>query len=93
MPGRTKSNKAKRQEEQLVKVQREQAAADAYQSRKEAGEDVSLRRVAAEFGVSKTTLRRRVMSEGLTISDFNATKQKLTPPEEDTLVKSILEAS
>ena len=93
MPGRTRSDKAKRQQQQLLKVQKEQAAANAYQSRKGAGENVSFAKVADEFGVNKSTVRRRVLSVGLTISDFNATKQKLTPAEEDTLVTSILEAS
>jgi predicted DNA-binding transcriptional regulator len=93
MTGRTKSNKAKRQEERLLKAQKEQVAANIYQSRKEAGENVSYMKIAVEFGISKTTLRHRVLSEGLTLSEFNATKQKLTPPEEDTLVTSILEAS
>jgi len=93
MPGRAKSRKAKRQEERLVKTQKEQVAANAYRSRKEAGKDVSYAKVAAEFGVKESTVRRRVLSVGLSLSEFNATKQKLTPAEEEVLVTSILEAS
>lgn len=93
MPGRTKSNKAKRQEERLLKTQRERAAANAYQSRKDAGESVSYARIAAEFRVNESTVRRRVLSLGLSLADFNASKQKLTPAEEEVLVKSILDAS
>ena len=93
MPGRPKSKKARRQEEQLVKTQKERAAANAYQSRKETGESVSYAKVAAEFGVNESTVRRRVLSVGLSISEFNASKQKLTPAEEEVLVASILEAS
>jgi len=93
MPGRAKSRKAKRQQEQLLKAQKEQAAANAYQSRKEAGDNVSYATVAVEFGVSKSTIRRRVLSVGLSCSEFNASKQKLTPSEEEVLVTSILNAS
>ena len=93
MPGRAKSKKAKRQEERLEKTLREREAANAYQSRKEAGEGVSYAKVATEFKVNETTLRRRVLSLGQSISEFNATKQKLSPAEEEVLVVSILEAS
>lgn len=93
MPGRAKSKKTKRREEQLLKAQKEQAAANAYKSRKEAGEEVSYAKVAAEFGVKETTVRRRVQSVGLSLSEFAASRQKLTPAEEDILVQSILEAS
>ena len=93
MPGRAKSKKAKRQEDRLARTQRERAAADAYQSRKEAGENVSYEKIATEFQVNRCTVRRRVLSMGLPISHFNATKQKLTPAEEEVLVKSILHAS
>ena len=93
MPGRAKSRKAKRQEEQIVKTQKERVAANAYQSRKEAGKDVSYAKVAAEFGVKESTVCRRVLSVGLSLPEFNASKQKLTPAEEEVLVTSILEAS
>ena len=93
MPGRAKSKKAKRQERQLAKTLRERAAADAYQSRKEAGENTSYAKVAAEFGVYESTVHHRVLSVGCSIAEFNATKQKLTPAEEEVLVKSILESS
>ena len=93
MPGCAKSIKAKRQQEQLLKTQKERIAADTYKSRKEAGEDVSYAKVAAEFGVNKHTVRCRVLSVGLSLSEFNASKQKLTPAEEEVLVVSILKAS
>ena len=93
MPGRAKSNKAKEQEERLMKTQRERAAANAYQSRKEAGENVSYAKIAAEFRVNESTIRRRVLSLGLSLSDSNALKRKLSPAEEEVLVKSILDAS
>jgi transposase-like protein len=93
MPGRAKSKKARRQEERLEKSLKEQAAANAYQSQKEAGRNVSYAKVATEFGVNESTLSRRVLSVGVPIGEFNAAKQKLTPAEEETLVKSILEAA
>ena len=76
-----------------MKTQKERAAAVAYQSRKDAGENVSYTEVAAEFGVNRCTVRRRVLSVGLSLSEFNASKQKLTPAEEEVLVTSILKAS
>ena len=93
MPGRAKSKKLKRQQEQQLKAQRERAAANAYRSRKEAGVDVSYAKVAEEFGVKESTVRRRALSVGLSLSEFNASKQKLTLAEEEILVTSILEAS
>lgn len=93
MPGRAKSKKAKRQEEQVAKTLREHTAADAYQSRKEPGKEISYARVPSEFGVSESTLRRRILAIGCPISEFNAMKQKLLPAEEEVLVTSILEAS
>ena len=93
MPGRVRSQKAKPQEKQLAKTLREQAAADMFKSRKEAGEHVSYAKVAAEFGVHESTVRRRVLLIGCSISEFNSTKQKLTPVEEETFVTSILKAS
>lgn len=93
MPGRAKSKKANQQEQQLAKTLRERAAVNAYKSRKEEGEVVSYAGVATEFGVNECTLRRRVLSVGRPISEFNATKQKLSPAEETDLVKSILKAS
>jgi phosphoenolpyruvate-protein kinase (PTS system EI component) len=93
MPGHAKSRKAKRQQEQLLKTQKEQMAANTYQSWKEAGDNVSYTKVAAEFGVHKSTVRHRALSVGLSLSEFNTLKQKLTPAEEEVLVTSILEAS
>lgn len=93
MPGRAQSEKAKRQRKQQVKAQNERAAANAYQSRKGAGEDVSYAKVAIEFGVNESTVRRRVLSIGHSLSEFRASKQKLMPAEEEVLVASILEAS
>lgn len=93
MPGRAKSRKSKQQQELQLKTRQEQAAANAYQSRKEAGESVSYAKVAREFGVKESTVRRRVLSVGVPLPEFNALKQKLTPAEEEVLVTSILEAS
>lgn len=93
MPGCAKSKKLKRQQEQQLKAQIEQAAANAYKSRKEAGEDVSYAKVAREFGAKESMVCCRVLSVGLLLSEFNALKQKLTPAEEEVLVASILEAS
>ena len=93
MPGRAKSKKSKRRQELELKAQRERAAANAYQSRKAAGEDVSYTKVADEFRVKGSTVHRRVLSMGLPLSEFSASRQKLTPAEEETLVASILEAS
>ena len=93
MPGHVKSWKAKQQQEQLVKTQKEQAAANTYQSQKEAGNSVSYAKVVAEFGVNKSTVHCWVLSVGLLLSEFNALKQKLTPAEEEVLVMSILKAS
>jgi len=76
-----------------MKTQKEQAAADAYRYRKEAGEDVSYAKVAAEFSVNGCTVRHRVLPIGHSVSGFNALKQKLTPAEEEVLVASILESS
>ena len=87
------SEKAKRLRKRQEKAQAEQAAADTYQSRKEAGEKVSYAGVAAEFGVNECMLRRRVLSIGRSVSEFTASKQKLTHAEEEVLVMSILEAS
>ena len=50
-------------------------------------------KVANEFSVKESTVHCRILSVGLSLSEFNALKQKLTPVEEDTLVISILEAS
>ena len=93
MPGCAKSKKLKQQQEQWLKAQMEQAAANAYKSRKEAGEDISYAKVVHEFSVKESTVRRRVLSVGLLLSEFNASKQKLTPAEEEVLVALILEAS
>jgi len=76
-----------------VKIQKEQAAANACQSWKEADSDMSYANVAAEFGVSKSTVHHQVLLVGLSLSKFNALKQKLTPAEEEVLVTSILKAS
>ena len=93
MVGHPKLKKARCQEEKLLKTQKEHAATKAYQSWKEAGESVSYVEVANEFGVNKSTVRHRVLSMGPSLSEFNASKQKLTPAEEEALVMSILEAS
>ena len=93
MPGRARSEKAKQQERQSTKTLREQVAANTYQSRKEAGQDVTYAGIAREFGVNECTVRCWVLSVGPSISEFNAAKQKLSPAEEEVLVTSILEAS
>lgn len=46
-----------------------------------------------EFSVNESTVRRRVLLVGLSLSEFYASKQKLAPAEEEVLVESILEAS
>ena len=76
-----------------MKTQREQMAANAYQSWKEMGEEVSYAKVAAKFGVHESTVRHRVLLVGLLLSEFNTSKQKLAPAEEEVLVVSILKAS
>ena len=63
-------------------------AKQGYTSKKRTYDDV-----AAEFGVDASTLRRRVQGKGKSMLEFNATKQKLTMPEEKALVKFILESA
>jgi hypothetical protein len=50
-------------------------------------------RVADEFDVSKSTLQRLVMGGGVSMSAFNAGKQRLTPAEERVLVDFALESA
>ena len=74
-----------------MKVQNEQVAVNAYWSQKDAGEDVLYARVSAEFGVNECTVHHQVLSIGHSLSEFNASKQKLVPAEEEVLVASILD--
>ena len=50
-------------------------------------------RTAEKFGVNRVTLANLEQGKNQLQSTFNASKQKLTPVEEDVLVKSIILAS
>ena len=52
-----------------------------------------LREVAEKYNVATRTLARRYKNEGQSLLEFNASKQKLTPAEEDVLVKFMLESA
>ena len=54
---------------------------------------ISFEDVAAEFNVSASTLRRRVNGIGMSMTEFNAKKQKLTVTEEKVLVTFILNSA
>jgi hypothetical protein len=89
----TKSENVKKLDARRDQEIREVEAAVEYERAKAAGEKPTLRRVARQFGVDKSTVSRRVKGKGKSILEFNAEKQKLTPTKENILVEFILESA
>src|SRR3979411_665354 len=70
-------------------------AIDEYQQQElkpNAADRLSYRAVADKYNVSKSTLQRLV-NGGISMSAFNASKQRLTPPEERIVVDFCLESA
>src|ERR1700692_209863 len=88
------SEQVKRQKATTRKNAQMRQAIDVYRQQefKPKDERKSYRQVADEFDVSKSTLQRLVMG-GVSMSAFNAGKQRLTPAEERVLVDFALESA
>ncbi|KAF5348424.1 hypothetical protein D9757_014444 [Collybiopsis confluens] len=94
MVGKAKSRLEKQHEATEDRNQRLKVAVDMYKTemeKKSRGEKGgSLRDIADEFGIDKMAISRKY--KGMqTIQEFNTTKQKLTPAEEETLADWIIE--
>jgi hypothetical protein len=90
---RAKSNNVKRLRARKKHDAIMQKAIDAYRKGKqEARTRTGLRAIAAEHGVSYVTLSRQVKG-GRSISEFNASKQKISKVEENVLVQFIKESA
>lgn len=93
MPGRALSDKAKRQKQRKLINNKYSNTIHEYRRQKhEQDGKPSYRRIAAEYGVEYSTLRR-LEQGGNSISAFNLTKQRLTTAEESILVNLILLAA
>ena len=88
------SDRIKKHKGSKAKEARLKEAAKAYRDAQNGTEKVSFRNIADKFpGVGKSTLECYIKGKGKTILEFNATKQKLSPNEENVLINLILESS
>lgn len=94
MVGRALPEGVKKAKRRRVDNANMQKAVDAYLYNQQRPEDEreSERALARRFGVSHDTLRRHA-NGGVSMSAFNASKQKLTPAEEHVLVDHICQSA
>src|ERR1700761_46605 len=86
MPGKAKSITAKKRAHQTDQKEKFRLAINDYRKYKAIpGQKKSYRTVGEEFGVDWSTLRR-LDQGGISIAEFNVSKQLLTPAEEEGLV-------
>jgi Tc5 transposase DNA-binding domain len=94
MTYRALSDAVKKQKSRRAQNQRMQEAVEAYKREESKSEELrkSLRVIAKENNVSKSTLSRLVKG-GISMSAFNASKQKLSAAEERVIVDFCLESA
>lgn len=87
MTKQAQSESRKRRDQAEIKEGQMAKALEAYriEQEKEKKDQKSIRNIAIEFGVAHSTLSDRINGRQ-SIYEFNATKQKLSAAEEDTLV-------
>jgi hypothetical protein len=93
MTGSTLSEASKRQRQRKLLNKKLNDAICEYRTQKLEKGKASYRKVAVTFGVNRVTLANLEQGKHRSISAFNASKQKLTPAEEDVLVDAIILAS
>ena len=89
------SDQVKKQQKRAAEDQKYSLALEAYTKEKEKpiSERRGVRKIGEEFGVNYRTLSNLSKPGAQSISDFNATKKKLSTAEEDVLVKLIIESA
>lgn len=90
---KAQSERVKRHKAAEEKAEKMSRAIAECRQRIAAGKKAKFGDVARAHGVSSSTLERRVNGKGRSIQEFNATKQLLTPTEEQTLVDFILQSA
>ena len=95
MPFKPLSNRVKKHKANKANESRLHKAAEIYlESAKSGPRKLSFREIEEMFpGVKKSTLERYINGKGKSMLEFNATKQKLSQVEENTLVDFILESA
>jgi hypothetical protein len=93
MPYKALSNRVKKHKANHANNKCLLEAAEAYLQAKDGPNKLSFRKIEEMFEVKKSTLERYINGKGKTILDFNATKQNLSPTEEDVLVEFVLESA
>jgi hypothetical protein len=93
MTGSALSEASKRQKKRRLSNKKLNDAIQEYRMQKLEKGKASYRKVAAAFGVNRVTLANHEQGKHHLMSAFNASKQKLTPAEEDVLVDAIILAS
>jgi DNA-binding XRE family transcriptional regulator len=93
MTGSALSEAAKRQKKRRQNDEKMKNAIEDYRAEKSLHGTASYQKTAEKFGVNRITLANLEQGKNQPLSTFNASKQKLTPAEEDVLVESIILAS
>jgi DNA-binding XRE family transcriptional regulator len=93
MTGSALSEAAKRQKKRRQNDEKMKNAIKDYRAEKSLHGTASYQKTAEKFGVNRVTLANLEQGKNQPLSTFNASKQKLTPAEEDVLVESIILAS
>src|SRR4051812_48967254 len=94
MPYKPLSDHVKKHKVNEVNNTHLQKAARVYLAAKDGPNKLSFRQIEKMFpGVKKSTLERFINRKGRTMLEFNSTKQRLTPIEENVLVNLILESA
>jgi hypothetical protein len=93
MTGSTLSEAAKRQKQRKLVNKKMNDAIKEYGTQKLLYGKASYQEIAVKFGVNRVTLANLEQGKHCPMSVFNASKQKLTPAEEDVLMEAIILAS
>jgi len=93
MTGSALSEAAKKQKERRLVNKRAKDAIEAYRNEKHLHGTASYTKIAEKFNINRITLSNLEKGKTRPLSEFNASKQKLTPAEEDVLVEAIILAS
>jgi len=93
MVSKALSHQVRRQKKAHADQRRLQEAAVAYREAEEHGEKLSIRQVALDFSVPKSSLQHFLNGNNRTMLEFNTSKQRLTASEEKVLADFIVESA